>query len=184
MQFSYNGAEMSDGERAVFYFIGEALSAPKNGLVIIDEPENHLHLSILSRLWTGIESARPDCVFLYITHSLEFANSRINAQVIWVKDYAGGEIWDYQLINEQDSENALKLQILGNRQKVLLVEGTLEKSIDKKLYDALFPDYNVIPLESCQKVIQYTRACADLGKYLYITVCGIIDRDRRTQAEI
>ena len=38
---------MSDGERAIFYFIGEVLCAKENSLIIIDEPENHLHKSIL-----------------------------------------------------------------------------------------------------------------------------------------
>ena len=45
----YNGCEMSDGERAVFYFIGEVLCAKEGSLIIIDEPENHLHKSIISR---------------------------------------------------------------------------------------------------------------------------------------
>lgn len=49
----YNGSEMSDGERAVFYFIGEVLCAGENSLIIIDEPENHLHKSILPRLAFG-----------------------------------------------------------------------------------------------------------------------------------
>ena len=51
----YNGSEMSDGERAVFYFIGEVLCAKENSLIIIDEPENHLHKSILPRLWDAVE---------------------------------------------------------------------------------------------------------------------------------
>lgn len=82
----YNGHEMSDGERAVFYFIGQVLSASKDSLIIIDEPENHLHNSIISKLWNLLEEARPDCVFLYITHNLDFALRSKRSVLIWVKD--------------------------------------------------------------------------------------------------
>lgn len=181
---SYNGAEMSDGERAVFYFIGEVLSAPENSLVIIDEPENHLHKSILNRLWTAIEAERRDCTFLYITHSLEFANSRLDAALIWVKQYDGGENWDFEELDGTEEHDALELEILGNRQKVLLVEGTRDKSFDVKLYSTLFPDYNVLPQESCNQVIQYTRAYAQLRELHYIEVSGIVDRDRRSREQI
>lgn len=180
----YNGSEMSDGERAIFYFIGEALSVPAGTLIIVDEPENHLHKSILVRLWNAIEVARQDCTFLYITHSLEFTSSRINAQIIWVKSQLSISQWDYELIEDLTASDSLFLEILGNRQKVLLVEGIPDKSIDRKLYALLFPEYNVIPVNSCNTVIQYTKAYKDLSNIHYVEVKGIIDRDRRSDEEI
>ncbi|WP_146552598.1 AAA family ATPase [Rummeliibacillus sp. SL167] len=180
----YNGSEMSDGERAIFYFIGEVLSVPSGSLIIIDEPENHLHKSILVRLWNAIEVARQDCTFLYITHSLEFASLRINTQIIWVKGIKSSSQWDYELIEDVNATDNLKLEILGNRQKVLLVEGTPNKSIDRKLYAILFPQYNIIPVESCNSVIQYTKAYQNLRGIHYAEVKGIIDRDRKSDEEI
>jgi predicted ATPase len=47
----YTAAEMSDGERAAFYLIGQTLMAPENSLIIFDEPELHIHRSIMSTLW-------------------------------------------------------------------------------------------------------------------------------------
>ena len=41
---------------------------------------------------------------------------------------------------------------------VLFVEGTSDKSIDRKLYSRLFPKYNIILLEGCASVIQATKA--------------------------
>lgn len=182
---SFNGSEMSDGEREIFYFIGTVLCMPENSLIIIDEPENHLHKSILVRLWNEIESARPDCIFLYITHSLDFAVSRNNSQIVWVKDMPKKDVWEYELLSEDDPRiDAVKLEILGNCQNVLLVEGTPQKSIDKRLYSAIFKDYNVIPVESCDRVITYTKACKNLGKLHYCKVKGIVDRDRRSNSEI
>lgn len=179
----YNGAEMSDGERAIFYFIGAALSVPENSLVIIDEPENHLHKSLLTRLWNKIENYRPDCVFLYITHSIEFALSRVSAEIIWVKDFICENKWEYEFLSSGLSEN-LNLELLGNRDRVLFVEGTVSKSIDFKLYSILFDDYNVIPLESCTSVIQFTKAYNGSTDLHYLEVKGIVDRDRRSDSEI
>ena len=181
----FNGSEMSDGEREIFYFIGTTLCVPPDSLVIVDEPENHLHKSILIRLWNEIEAARPDCIFLYVTHSLDFAVSRNNSQIIWVKNMPKKDVWEYELLSEDDFKiDAVKLEILGNRQKVLLVEGTSKNSIDLRLYSAIFKGYNVIPVESCDRVITHTKACQNLSELHYCEVKGIVDRDRRSDSEI
>lgn len=180
----YNGCEMSDGERAIFYFIGEVLCAKENSLIIIDEPENHLHKSILVRLWNAIECSRPDCMFLYITHNLDFASSRINSQIVWVKEFFVEEGWKYDLLDDINSSDSLKLEIMGNRQKVLLVEGTASKSIDRKLYSKVYPEFNIIPMESCNAVVQTTKAYNQTNNLHYEEVKGIIDRDRRDEEEI
>ena len=180
----YNGNLMSDGERAIFYYIAEVVSAKEDSLIIIDEPENHLHNSILDRLWNEIEAKRRDCVFLYITHNLDFARSRNNAQILWIKNMPESGKWDYELLNSDEFSDDLLLEILGNRQGVLFVEGTPDKSIDRKVYSRLFPQYNIIPLEGCSSVIQATKSYNRLPQLHYNTIKGIIDRDRRSQEEI
>lgn len=42
--------------------------------------------------------------------------------------------WDYALLDSNEFSDDLLLEILGNRQWVLFVEGTQDKSIDRKLY--------------------------------------------------
>lgn len=175
---------MSDGERAIFYFIGEVLCAKENSLIIVDEPENHLHKSILNRLWDAIEASRTDCVFLYITHNLDFASSRINSQIVWVKEFLGENNWKYDLVEDVNNSDSLKLEIMGNRQKVLLVEGTPSKSIDRKLYSKVYCEYNIISMESCNSVIQTTKAYNQTQNLHYVEVKGLVDRDRRSDAEI
>lgn len=184
VDIKYHGSEMSDGERAIFYYIGEIISAPPNSIVIIDEPENHLHKSILVRLWNSIEEKRKDCFFIYLTHNLDFAVSRLDSQIIWVKEYLGENNWSYQIIDDTDDIKALSLEILGNRQKILLIEGDKERSLDYKLYSIIFNDYNVIPVGSCQKVIQHTKTCSELSDKHYLDVKGIIDIDRRDENEL
>lgn len=180
----YNGKEMSDGERAIFYFIAEVICADDNSLIIIDEPENHLHKSILVKLWNAIEKIKPKCMFLYITHDLDFALSRENSQIVWVKSMDKIDEWMYELIADNDNiPNAVYLEILGSRQKVLLVEGE-SNSIDKRLYSKIYPEYNVIPVNSCYKVIEITKSYNALDNLHYNEVVGIIDRDRRSEKEL
>lgn len=185
----YNGHEMSDGERAVFYFIGQVLSASKDSLIIIDEPENHLHNTIISRLWNLLEEARPDCVFLYITHNLDFALRSKRSVLIWVKDMPSKDKWNYEFINEDDDDkfDSLQLQMLGCREKIVLVEGN-ENSYDCKIYRALFPNCKIIPVESCSKVKELVRAFnsknSNLLKNGAVKVYGIVDRDRMNDSEV
>ena len=49
--------------------------------------------------------------------------------------------YDCALLDSNEFSDDLLLEILGNRQGVLFVEGTQDKSIDRKLYSRLFPKY-------------------------------------------
>lgn len=49
-QAPYSASEMSDGERAIFYILGQVLSADENSVLIFDEPELHIHQSIITNL--------------------------------------------------------------------------------------------------------------------------------------
>ncbi|GAH33976.1 unnamed protein product, partial [marine sediment metagenome] len=80
---------MSDGERVVFYLIGAVISVPENSIIVIDEPEMHIHKSITKKLWDKIEQERTDCTFIYLTHDIDFASSRQEATKIWAKGFDG-----------------------------------------------------------------------------------------------
>lgn len=180
----YNASEMSDGERIIFYLIGEVICTQENSIVIIDEPENHLHKSIIKRLWDRIEQLRPDCTFIYLTHDIDFAVSREKSQKIWMKEYLGSEEWDYELLDENiPLPEQLYLEVLGSRKPILFIEGDTD-SIDYKLYSEIFKEYTVKPLDSCQKVFESTSSFNSLKDFHHIESFGIIDRDRRTDEQI
>ncbi len=180
----YNASEMSEGERIIFYLIGEVVCTRENSIVIIDEPENHLHKSIIKRLWDRIEQLRPDCTFIYLTHDIDFAVSREKSQKIWMKEYLGNEEWDYDLLNENmPLPEQLYLEVLGSRKPILFIEGDTD-SIDYKLYSEIFKEYTVKPLDSCQKVFESTSSFNSLKDFHHIESFGIIDRDRRTDEQI
>lgn len=183
--FSYKGKEMSDGERVALYLIAQCLCIPENKTIIIDEPEIHLHRSIMNRLWTEIEKERKDCFFIYITHDTQFAANHKNADKVWVKEY-DGENWKIEKIEQNNGlPEQLLLDIMGNRKKVLFVEGTAE-SYDTQLYSVIYKDYYVIPCGGCSSVINFTKAMKDKNNtQLHHLECyGLIDRDYRMEEEI
>lgn len=180
----YNSSEMSDGERVVFYLVGQCLAAPQNGIVVIDEPELHLHKSIQTPLWTEIERIRPDCLFIYLTHDVDFAAAKESAKKIWLKSFDGAT-WDWEPLspNEEIPEDLL-LEILGSRKPVVFVEG-VNGSYDSALYTAVLKDFLVIPVGSCTQVIQTVKALKKTNsQFHHLKVYGVIDRDRRVAKEI
>lgn len=183
----YHGKEMSDGERIMLYMICQTLILPKNSIIIIDEPEMHIHKAIVKKLWDRLEQERQDCVFMYITHDLDFAASRDTDKILWVKSYDGTE-WEYEFLDTlefDDLSDELLFEIIGTRKKILFVEGT-RNSYDYALYSEYFKDkeYHVIPCGGCREVINIFKAKKTYEKLNSIEAHCIIDRDFRAEAEI
>ena len=179
----YNASEMSDGERVIFYLIGAVISVPENSIIVIDEPEMHIHKSITKKLWDKIEQERTDCTFIYLTHDIDFASSRQEATKIWAKAFDGTS-WDYEILKDNSKfPEQLYLEILGSRKPILFIEGD-DSSIDYKLLQLIFTDYTIKPLGSCQKVFETTKSFNEQKGFHNIESFGIIDRDRRTDEEV
>lgn len=181
-RFTYSGYEMSDGERVALYLICQALCVPENKIIIIDEPEIHLHPSIMNRLWKALENERTDCLFIYITHDTQFASNHTSSDKIWVKSF-DGHLWDYEFVENSELPEQLLLTIMGNRKPVLFVEGT-NNSYDAQLYQFLYPDYYIVPCGSCNTVITNTKAMNNNPQLHNLTCYGLIDRDYRSDFEI
>src|SRR5581483_1567785 len=179
----YEPRHMSDGERVTVYLMGQALCAPPDSIIIIDEPEIHLHRAIQPLLWDTIEAARPDCTLIYITHDLDFAATRTAAQKVWLKEFDGTDwVWE-EVPAGLGLPDALLLQVLGSRRPLLFVEGD-ESSYDAAIYTALYPKEMVVPRQSCEKVIEATKSMSGLPALHNLSVRGLVDRDRRGDEEI
>lgn len=153
---SYSGGSMSDGERAIFYLLGQCVTAREGSIIVIDEPELHIHRSIQGPLFDAIEAERPDCLIVYITHDLDFAASRVGAKMLWLKEY-DGEYWDWELVPEQEGvPEQMLLNILGSRKRILLTEGD-RNSLDYAIYSRAYPDRTVFPMGGCEEVLAATK---------------------------
>ena len=181
-EIKYSATEMSDGERAVLYLTAQVLCVPENKILIIDEPELHLHRSIMNRLWIELEKVRKDCLFIYITHDLQFAAAHSNVPKYWIKEFDGVH-WKFEELKTEDLPEELTIEILGSRRSVIFVEGE-KNSYDYQLYTQLYPDYYIIPCGSCSQVINRTKAFKSSKALHDCNVYGLIDRDYRSEKEI
>lgn len=182
----YPAYKMSDGERVIFYVVGRVMLAKESSLIIVDEPEMHLHKAILNKLWDILEEKRKDCMFIYLTHDIDFASTRI-ANKRWLKSYSSStsgifENWEIESIADSEIPEALLMKILGSRKKVLFCEGK-QGSLDRQIIELLFPNFTIIPLASCKDVINYTKAYNKISNK-YAVAYGIIDRDFRTKEQL
>ena len=181
----YSASEMSDGERAVFYILGQVLSANEGSILIFDEPELHIHKSIISNLWDEIEKLRPDCSFLMITHDIEFAATRVAKKYV-IRNYYSDPAWDISEIPDSEFDEQTITLILGSRKPILFVEGD-KTSLDMETYRLCYPEWTVIPKGSCKDVIQAVSSLRKLNEdmpILNIKCAGIIDRDTRDSSQI
>lgn len=179
----YSAELMSDGERAIFYLIGQVLCAPDSSLIIFDEPELHIHRSILSSLWDELQSARLDCAFMMISHDLEFIATRAGQKFV-IESYEMPSIWDFTDVPEDTGfGEQLATLILGSRRPILFIEGG-EDSLDIAIYRNCYPEWTVVPRGACESVIHSVKIFTQNSKFTRIGCAGIIDADDRTSEEI
>jgi energy-coupling factor transporter ATP-binding protein EcfA2 len=183
---SYEGTQMSDGERAMFYFLGQCLVAPENGAIIIDEPEGHLHKSILGPLWDAIEKARPDCGFVFITHDLEFAVERTASAKYFISNYNHHpQSWDIEKLPENTGlPESVVAQLVGSRKPILFVEGAAHGSIDLTIYKHQYIAFTIVPIGSCDAVIRSVKSFVANPALHRLKACGLVDADHRTSEDI
>ena len=69
----YSTLRLSDGEKAILYYLGAVQYAMPGAMILVDDPGAFIHRSIMQSLWNVIEQMRPDCTFVYNTHDIDFA---------------------------------------------------------------------------------------------------------------
>lgn len=180
----YKASALSDGERAVFYLAGQALCADPNSVLIIDEPELHLHRAIMSKLWDAIEAERPDCGYVFITHDLEFAATRVGRKyVVREYSYRNGDVWNIEKVPlETGFDEETVTLILGSRRPILFVEGS-KGSLDVTVYRNFYRDYTVIPVGACSDVIHSVETMRRNDTLTRVKCAGIVDSDGLSQQE-
>ncbi len=177
----YSAAELSDGERNVLLLAGNVLTAPSGSLFVIDEPERHLHRSIISPLLKQLFEHRLDCGFLVSTHDHDLPLQMPTARILLLRscNFSGKNVesWDAdELPVNMPVKDDTKRDLLGGRRKILFVEGA-EHSLDKSLYSLIFPMVSVIPKGSCRNVEHAVEGARGAESFHWIRAFGIIDGD-------
>ena len=181
--------EMSDGERNAMIIATHVITAESGTVLLIDEPERHLHRSIIQPFLTALFDLRSeDCAFIISTHEIALPAATPDARVIMLRScqWNGSQCvaWDAEVL-EPNSElpEDLKLAVLGSRKKILFVEGESD-SLDLPLYTALFPGLSVIPKGSCEEVRKAVFGLRESKPLHHVEAFGLIDRDNRKNEEI
>ena len=177
----YSAAQLSDGERNALLIAGNVLTAPRETLLIIDEPERHLHRSIISPLLGQLFERRPDCGFVISTHDHDLPLGHPEARTLLLRscnfDEQSRLSWEAdELPGGTPIDDVLKRDLLGARRKILFVEGT-ESSLDKPLYSLLFPMVSVIPKGNCHEVERAVVGARSTEGLLWLRAFGITDGD-------
>lgn len=178
---------MSDGERAGFFYIATVITAPENSFIIVDEPENHLNPAIYNKIWDTLINIRKDCQFIFISHTIDFINSRSNYELVKIKNFFPPDKFELEFLGNSISEISRKyiVEIIGSRKPILFCEGT-KTDYDCYIYECLFSnEYTIIPVGNCITVKNSVIACNQLSQnYSIQPAIGIIDSDLKSDVQI
>ena len=186
---SFSIAEMSDGERNAAIIAAHVITAEPGTVLLIDEPERHLHRSIIQPFLSALFALRrEDCAFIIATHEIALPAASLEARVLMLRSCQWRNhqcvAWDADVLEPStELPEDLKLAILGSRQRILFVEGQ-SSSLDFPLYTALFPGLSVVSKGNCadvQKAVLGLRGSQDIH---HAKAFGLIDRDNRTKVNV
>lgn len=178
----YSYARMSDGERSALVFAAEVVAAQPGMVFLIDEPELHLHSSIVVALVKALILERPDCGFVVCTHQLELPIAVQGGEIVLVRDsvWQDGIIvsWDVDVIHDSEQiPEWLWVDVIGARRKILFIEGNDKTSLDQPLYSLLFPKVSLRPRESCKDVMRAVDGLRAIEGVHRAKAFGLIDHD-------
>jgi len=184
---AYSIAKTSDGERSAIYIAAIVLTAKPGSLLLLDEPERHLHRSISSPFISGLLNLRDDCYYCISTHDIELAVDNVPSQSLLVRGFTvegNTKSWAFDLVSTGDGiDDSLLVELLGARKKILFVEGE-EMSLDKPLYNILFSGTTVVPRGSSVAVETTCKSLLATGGLHWLQVFGVVDLDGKSDAVI
>ena len=192
---SFDITKMSDGERSAMIIAAHVITAKRDTVLLIDEPEKHLHRSISQPFLSALFDLRKDCVFIISTHEIDLAIANPESQVLMLRScqWSGDKCvaWDAEVLEPnselpEDSKlpEELKRTILGSRKRILFVEGNADSSLDLPLYRILFPNISIIPRGSCGAVEKTVLELRNFQEIHDVEAFGLIDRDDRSCEDI
>lgn len=181
----YAAHRMSDGEKQVFALLADiAMLAEENSLILVDEPELNLHPNLASQLWSTIEADRPECVFVYATHSISFAmRSSVEQALILASTGQALELKDPTTANSGELRPFLgAIPAILRSDRTLVVEGEDASSFDAPFYRWILaePTVEVVSLGGCEQVVAATTRTGLWERVaIECKILGIVDRDFR-----
>ncbi len=181
----YHVNALSEGEKAVMYYSISVLMARKNSFIVVDEPETYLNPSLTNILWDMLIKQRPDCQFIFITHSVDFVLGRSDSKIAWIKNFQYPRTWVFEFVEDNFTlPKPLLTEVLGSQKAIAFCEGNDKSSIDYKVYRSLLNEkYTVIPVEGHLNVIKCCEVLSQSG-WIGREYIGIIDGDNFSNEKV
>ena len=188
--------DLSSGEKEVFFILSFFLRHDvSNAVIVIDEPELHLHPELARLLVRTMQSIKPGNQVWLATHNPEIIDEAGRDRVSYVA--RDPETFKATVIKGTEEVEALRVMkdmfgfsgYIGIAKRMVFLEGE-NSSSDRKVFSSVFPDYGsnlrFIPANSSENQSRINAAImsileADLGwTYFYL----LRDRDYLTQESI
>lgn len=180
---TYQLRQMSDGERTVLYMAARVMTAEQM-IILVDEPELHMHSRLSVQFWDEAERLRPDCRFVYVTHDLNFALSRRKATYLIARSSDAAEA----LVVDQ-LPSSIAAEVIGAAtlpfyaKRIFLYEGEPGRGFASELFSAWFDDDETFAIPSGDR----DAVCAAVSGLKRVGVVaaeiiGLIDRDFYSEA--
>jgi hypothetical protein len=178
-------SNLSDGERAALILLIELLYIPDGSVMLVDEPERHIHRALLLPLVKELVALRPDCSLIVATHDIELPMAFPNVPVALLRGMTEfGERWIIDVVpGAREIPFDIRDAILGSRRRLLFVEGE-EGGLDHGLYNILISNISAIARGNSREVEQAVHGARGLEEFEWLHAWGIIDRDGRTSEQM
>jgi len=188
--------ELSSGEREVIVLTFDILSQnPYDCLILIDEPEVHLHPELTFRLIKVLKSIGERNQFFIFTHSADIIGNSLETGVHFLRPKSkvtGNQVMRVDENNIDFLHNLPNLRetigLISVGKKLLFVEGK-NTSIDRNVFATIAKaskmDIAIIPSESCSNINNISIMCETLEKGLFgVEIFMIRDRDGLMEEQI
>lgn len=189
--------QLSSGEReAVVVTFDILLQQPSDCIILIDEPEIHLHPELTFRLIKVLKSIGERNQFFLFTHSTDIISNSFETGIHFIrpksKVVSGNQAVRVDLSNINDLmlipnlREAIGMLSLGK--KLLFIEG-INTSIDKNVFATLAKssklDLALVSSEGCDNINNLALICDTLQKGVFgIDLFMVRDRDSITDEEV
>ena len=188
----YPPQDLSDGEKQILALLADRyFFRNKKCLFLIDEPELNLDPVLAMKYWSLVERELDHSVFVYTTHSLDFA-LREGVDRIWSLGSGRSTLLSKETLDSLPSDDQRRflsgIRGIVAKDRGLIIEGD-ESSFDSKFYPWLLgrsaSNTQISGYGSCNDVEAATRNMSIWQSIVPSTkIIGIVDRDYKTDDEI
>lgn len=183
-------SELSSGEREVVILTFDIVTQnPSDCLILIDEPEVHLHPELTFRLIKALKAIGENNQYFLFTHSPDIIGNALDTGVHFVRPKVRVPLGNQVVRIDEDNIELFRsipniretIGMVSVGKKLLFVEGN-NTSIDRNVFATIAKDAKVdvaiIPSDSCTNINNMAQMCETLEKGLFgVELYMVRDRD-------